>query len=121
MEKIKTLGKVILNFKIGNVEKKVEFEVFDGKSMPILGLKSSIDFNLIKRIKLEKEDEYVNMLNASTVNKEHESFLKRNREVFARVTVNAQLVSTILPCRRRSSLAHALPLRLSSCPPTLLP
>lgn len=81
-EKIKTLGKVNLNCKIGNIEKPVEFEIFDGKSVPIFGLKSSIDFNLIKRIIPEEENEYAEVLNVFSVNKVDNDIFKKYNDVF---------------------------------------
>lgn len=75
-QKIKTIGKVKLKCKIGNIEKEVDFEIFDGKNVPILGLQSSIDFNLIKRVNPDEESKYVQILNACSVNKDNENINK---------------------------------------------
>lgn len=42
-EKIETRGKVKLNCKVGNIIKQLEFQVFQGSAVPILGLASACE------------------------------------------------------------------------------
>lgn len=48
-EKIKTLGKVNLKCRLHNIHKTIEFQVYDGKGSPILGLQTLDELNIIKR------------------------------------------------------------------------
>ena len=78
-DKIKTAGKVKLTCKKGKNTKEVMFYVCEGKCMPILGLRTSCEFNLIKRVEIEDESLAINEICKDNIK---EQICKRYKDVF---------------------------------------
>lgn len=75
-EKIKTLGKVNLNCGLDKKCKNIEFQIYDGKGVPILGLPTLEELHIVKRDDVEIDELIENELNSIEKNKSQMIFEK---------------------------------------------